>query len=175
VELNRITPALAVLLLAGLVLSGCAARKAYPGPTRSDSEIATVQGAVLPPVMTSATERLRVTAINGAQQVGDWSYRQMVAEVLPGEYDFRVQHERAGGGVLGLALPITQAEPPQTLRFNVRGGYQYVIHMNLRTGSYAVSETARNTPTPGWDAPMGAAQCVKSDGGRLDCAFRLYR
>ena len=123
--------------------------------------------------MTSYSERVRVTAINGAQEVGDWSYRSMVSEVLPGEYDFRVQHERAGGGVLGLAVPVTPAEPPQTLRFKVRGGHQYVIHMDLRTGSYAVSETARNAPTPGWNAPIGSASCVKSDGERLDCPFRL--
>ena len=96
----------------------------------------------------------------------------MVAEVLPDVYDFRVAHERAGGGVLGLAVPITPANPPQTLRFEVRGGYQYVIHMDLRTGSYAVSETARNAPTPGWNAPMGSASCVKSDSERLNCAFR---
>lgn len=128
-----------------------------------------MQGAVLPGIMTSSSERLRVTAINGAQELGDWTYRSMVSQVLPGEYDFRVQHERAGGGILGLAVPISAPNPPQTLRFKVRGGYQYVIHLDLRTGAYTVSETAHDAPTPGWNAPLGAAKCAPSDTDRLNC------
>jgi hypothetical protein len=70
-------------------------------------------------------------------------------------------------------MQMTADDNPRTLRFKVRGGFRYVIHTELATGAYAVSETSISAPAPGWDIPMGTAKCSKAEGSIWWCPLRI--
>ena len=178
--MSNCLPYVSLCVIVAALSSGCAVRRAYPGPERPVPEIATLHSAVRSNGV--YTDMVRVIRINGSESYGPWSRSSGCAtiDLLPGEYDFGVEFDRTGQSIVGAIIEAATDERLGTLHFRVRGGHEYVLHLNLDTNVYWVTEWSITKPVSllqdvPWDPPAESVECRPLGDGRWDCPVGVPR